>query len=426
MIKTIFIVLFSILIVACGGGSGDDAKIRFANFTTDSNALSLYTGSDERISNINQEQVSGYVGVDAKTYDLVVKKGTGSTLTSVSTSLAKKKNYTAVSWGRDGAMKFTTLGEDEDAPSSGKVRLRFLNAATDAGSLDVYITNEGDLLENNSPNHSALAVGNLSGFADFNRGSYRLRVTAAGDKNDVRLDVSGISFADKQVATMVLQSGISGTLLNGFILNQQSDVKPYKTTQVRVRLAAGVGGNGNVSAKVGATNVSGGSISPSVSTYVLANSGSQTLLVQLGTATIFSATQNFTAGGDYTVLATGAGSSAQAKLLFDDNRLPSSATKAKVRLVHGTDSFQSLSLAVDTVSIVSELAYGSASSFVNVSPNTGNALIEVTTPLSNDPVYTTSKSNSSTTGVTLDQQNVSSVFVLGGNTTARGILRRER
>jgi Domain of unknown function (DUF4397) len=426
MIKTVLVLLFSVFVAACGGGSGDDAKIRFANFTTDSNGLSLYTGSDEKISNINQEQVSGYVNVDAKTYDLIVKKGTGSTLTTASTSLAKKKHYTAVSWGRDGAMKFSSLGEDEDAPNSGKVKLRVLNAATDAGSVDVYITNEADLLENNSPNHSAVAVGSTTGFGDFNRGTYRLRVTAAGDKNDVRLDVSGISFTDKQVATLVLQSGIGGTLVNGYLMNQQSDLKPYKTTQVRVRLAAGVGGNGNVSAKVGTTNVSSSTISPSVSSYVLAPSGNQTLLVQLGTANIFSATQNFVAGGDYTVLASGPATSAQAKLLLDDNRLPSNTSKAKIRLVHGADGFQSLSLSVDTVSVVSDLAYGSASSFVNVSPNTGNALIEVTSPLSNDPVYTTSKNNSSTTGVTLDQQNVYSVFVLGGNSTARGTLRRER
>jgi Domain of unknown function (DUF4397) len=426
MIKIVLVLVFSILVVACGGGSGDDAKIRFANFTTDSNGLNLYTGSDERISNINQEQVSGYVSVDAKTYDWVVKKGTGSTLTTASIGLSKKKHYTAVSWGRDGNMRFASLGEDEDAPNSGKVKLRFLNAATDAGSMDIYITNESDLLENNSPNHSAVAVGSATGFGEFNRGTYRLRVTSAGDKNDVRLDVSGISFTDKQVATMVLQSGIGGTLVNAYLLNQQSDLKPYKTTQVRVRLAAGVGGNGNVSAKVGTSTVSGSAVSPSVSSYVLAPSGNQTLLVQLGASTILSATQNFLAGGDYTVLASGTASSAQAKLFFDDNRMPSSTNKAKIRLVHGTESFQGLSLNVDAVPVVSELAYGSASSFVNVTPNTGNALIEVTSPLSNDPVYTTAKSNSSTTGVTLDQQNVYSVFVLGGNTAARGILRRER
>lgn len=426
MIKTVLVLLFSVLVAACGGGSGDDAKIRFANFTTDSNGLSLYTGSDERISNISQEQVSGYVDVDAKTYDLIVKKGTGSTLTTASTSLAKKKHYTAVSWGRDGAMKFSTLDEDEGAPNSGKVKLRVLNAATDAGSMDVYITNEADLLENNSPNHSAVALGSTTGFGDFNRGTYRLRVTATGDKNDVRLDVSGISFTDKQVATLVLQSAIGGTLVNGYLLNQQSDLKPYKTTQVRVRLAAGVGGNGSVSALVGATSVSSSTISPSVGSYVLAPSGSQTLLVRLGTATVSSATQNFVPGGDYTVLVSGPASSAQAKLLLDDNRIASNTSRAKIRLVHGADSSQSLSLNVDTVAVVSDLAYGSASSFVNVSPNTGNALIEVTSPLSNDPVYTTAKSNSSTTGVSLDQQSVYSVFVLGGNSTARGILRRER
>ncbi|MFM2448575.1 MAG: hypothetical protein RIS44_1025 [Pseudomonadota bacterium] len=426
MIKTAVAVVLCALVSACGGGAGNDAKLRYTNLTTDSNGLSLYTGSDERIANINPEQLSGYVDVDAKTYDLSVKKGAGSALTTAPTTLSKRKHYTAVSWGRDGAIKFSLLDENQDAPNSGKVKLRVLNAAADAGSLDVYLTSGTDGLEGNTPTHGSAAVGTTTGFAEFNRGTYRLRVTAAGSKDDVRLDVPSLSFNDKQVATVILQSGVGGTLVNAYVLNQQSDLQPNKTNQVRVRLAAGVSGNGNVSAKVGSTTVSTGSVSPTVSGYVLAPAGDQAVLLQLAGATIFSATQPLIAGGDYTLLAYGSSALVQAKVLLDDNRPPSITTKTKIRLVHGAEGYPTLNLAVDNQPAITELAYGSASSFVNISPNSGNALMEVTSSLSNDPVYTSARTNSATTGVSLDAQNVYSLFILGGGTTARGILRRER
>jgi hypothetical protein len=426
MIKIVVAVVLCALVSACGGGAGNDAKLRFTNLTTDSNGLSLYTGSDERIANINPEQLSGYVDVDAKTYDLSVKKGAGSALTTAPTALAKRKHYTAVSWGRDGAVKFSVLDEDQDAPNSGKVKLRVLNTAADAGSLDVYLTSETEGLEGNTPTHGSTAVGTTTGFAEFNRGTYRLRVTAEGSKDDVRLDLSGLSFSDKQVATMLLQSGVGGNLVHAYVLNQQSGLQPNKTTQVRVRLAAGVGSNGNVSATVATTTVSTGSVSPTVSGYVLVPAGNQTVLVQLTGATIFSATENFVAGGDYTLLAYGPASAAQAKVFLDDNRPPSIATKAKIRLVHGAEGYPSLNMDVDNLTIFTQLGYGMASSFVNVAPNSGNALMEVTSSLSNEPVYTSARPNSSTTGVSLDAQNVYSLFILGGGVTPRGILRRER
>ncbi len=429
MIKPLFVVLLSVVLAACGGGTGDDAKLRFTNLTTESTGLSLYTGSDERIASINQEQLSGYVDVDAKTYDLAVRKGTGSALTTVSTTLAKRKHYTGVSWGRDGAIKFSVLGEDEDAPNGGKVKLRLLNTAADAGSLDVYLTNETEALEGNTPTHGAVAVGSTTGFTEFNRGTYRLRVTVAGSKDDVRLDVSGLSFNDKQVATMILQSGVGGTLVNAYVLTQQSNLQPNKTNQVRVRLAAGVGGNGNgnVSAKVASTTISTGTVSPAVSSgYVLAPAGNQTVLVEVAGATVPSTTQNFVAGGDYTLLVYGSSAAPLVKVLIDDNRPSSNATRARIRLVHGAVGFPPLNLGVDNLSVVTELGYGLASPFVNVAPNSGNALIEVTSSLSNAPVYTTTRDNSATTGVSLEAQSVYSLFVLGGGSTAKGVLRRER
>jgi len=415
------------LLCACGGHSDSSStRVRFLNATYGLGNLNLFTGDDKRASDVTPDSVSGYSDLDAGTYTAKIKSsGSDASLATGSVSLQDGKPYTAVAWGRQDAVKLALLTDDADEPNSGLAKVRLFNATPDAGSIDMYLTDSSTSLDAASANASSIASGSGGGYAEVSKGSYRLRITGAGEKSDLRLDVPQITLGDTERVTVIVQPSAGGVLVHALVLVQQGSVVAYKNTSARARVVAGVGGNGSAAVKIGSTSISSAQTSPGVGSYVLFGAGSSTLLTQVGGATVSSATTSFSAGADYTVLVYGTAASPLMTLITDDNRLPSNSAKAKVRLVNAAAGYDTLSLAVDSVSLANDVPLGTASSYASTSANSGNALIEVISALSNDPLYTTAKSSGST-GVSIDAQGVYSVFMLGGNALPRGVLRKER
>ena len=416
----------AVLLSACGGNDDTDTGVRLLNATYGVGNLNFYTDDDKRASDVAPDSVSDYVGIDSGTYTGKIKaSGSDSSLTTNSVTIQEDKRHTVVAWGRQDAVKLALFTDNEDEPDSGVAKVRLFNAAPDAGGIDMYLTDSSTSLDNSSANASSINSGSASGYAEISRGTYRLRITGAGDKTDLRLDVAQVTFGDKERVTIVVQPSAGGLLVHALSLVQEGGVTTYKNTTARARVVAGVSSNGSAMVKIGDATISSGQTSPGVGSYVLFGAGNKTLLTQVNGATVSSATTNFAAGGDYTVLVYGSTSSPLMTLITDDNRLPSSSSKAKFRLVNGATGYDTLSLAVDSVSLANDVALGTASNYSTTNTNSGNALIEVTTALSNDPLYTTAKS-SGNTGVSIDAQGVYSVFMLGGNSSPRGVLRKER
>jgi len=418
--------LAAIVLGACGGNDDAHPNLRFLNATYGVGTLNLYTGDDKRASDVAPDNISGYEQIDGGSYTAKIKtSGSDTSLAANTISLEEDRYYTAVAWGRQDAVKLALFTETEDEPDSGKAKVRLFNAAPDAGSIDMYLTDSSTSLGATSANASSIASGASSGYEDISKGTYRLRITAGGDKTDLRLDIAQVTLGDKERVTIIVQPSAGGLLVHGLTHVQGGAVAAFKNTSARARVVAGVGSNGSAGVKIGDTTISSSLTSPGVGSYVPFTAGSSTLLTQVNGATVSSATTNFAAGGDYTVLVYGTAASPLMTLITDDNRLPSISSKAKFRLINGAPGYDTLSLAVDSVSLGNDVALGTASSYSLTKTNNGNALIEVTSALSNDPLYTTAKSSGST-GVSIDAQGVYSVFVLGGNPAPRGVLRKER
>jgi hypothetical protein len=117
------------------------------------------------------------------------------------------------------------------------------------------------------------------------------------------------------------------------------------------------------------------------------------------------------------------GSAAAGKLLLltDDNRLPSSTTRVKVRLVNGIDGSDPLTLSVDYLALASNVVAGSTSTYATANSNS-SVQLQVTSATASEPLYQTT----STTPFNLLGQGVYTVFMLSGNATPTGIPRRER
>ena len=420
------VAVFSTL-AACGGGNDDgEAELRFLNATVDIGSLSMYTGDDRRAADTPPDSLSSYSSLKAGNQDIKFKRsGSDSALLSNVNNLSKDTKYTVVAWGREGSARLAIMQDDEAEPSSGLVKVRVFNAATDAGTVDVYIGDASTDFSSVSASVSSVAVGSYSGFTERSAGALRIRVTTAGNRDEWRLDIPEMASQSKQVITLILQPSPGGVLVHALSLVQQGSVSPQKNQQARARVVSSVTGNGVVAAKVGTTSLAAASTSPSIGSYVLVPAGTRTLLAQVGGNTVLSESMGFTAGQDYTVLVYGTPAVALVNRVTDDNRAAGSS-RAKVRLVHGVDGHDTLTLTVDAVSVANDLAYGTVSSFGSVSSNTGNAVLEVTSPLATSALYTTTRSSSSTTGVSLESTGVYTLFMLSGSAAPRGFLRRDR
>lgn len=425
----------SLFIAACGGNDNNDTgttSIRTLNLSNDLSSVDLFVDGTRRFEAQASDALSGYLGLTSATYTLAVKRaGDGASLFTGAFALSKDQHYTAVVWGRETALRLFALPEDEDGSSiaSGNTRLRFVNATMDTGAanttpdpgaLDVYLTTPtANLVDSAATQRSVPSTGLPAGFRDLSAGTYRLRVTGAGDPNDVRLDVPALTLGAQKVATLVLTAGAGGVLVDGTLIEQQATtITSMRNTQARVRMVASMGSAGVVGVSIGGRTLAGGLRSPSAGPYTLVDAGAPTTEVRINGSVLQSQARSFAAGSDYTLLVYGAAGAGQVAQIADDNRLPAISTRAKVRMVNGTTGQDPLTLSIDSLALVSDLAGGSVSSYASATSGSSLA-VDVTSPSSAAALF-------SSTAFNLKGQAVYTVFMLDGNASPQGVIRQDR
>lgn len=424
------------LLAACGSSSssGGDAQWRVLNLTGDLPSVDVYsdTTNTPAFSGVATGVVSSYSTIASGTYVVrVAASGNTNTLFSGSYTLSANQHYTGLVWGSTGALQFATLPEDDDTTliATGNSQVRVYNATAGSGALDVYLTQNIADLTNATPTVSGVASAALSGYKALVAGTYRLRVTSAGNPGDVRLDVPAVTLTAQQDASIIITSGAGGVLVNGALLVQQGAVTTYGNGQSRLRVAAGEPSSGTVSVVLDAGTATAqtlatGLVSPVVNAYATITSGSHTVDVQLNGVSISSATQTFTAGSDYTLLAYG-GNAAGVTLLSDDNLLPAIG-QVKVRLINADASLPLLTLLVDNSLLASDVTPGAVTTAITTPTVTNQTSTLTVTPSNTSGTLYTSPAT------VLQSQGVYSLFMLGGgncpNSTSPycGVLRKDR
>jgi hypothetical protein len=410
----------ALLLGACTGDddNGDQAQIRMLNVSTGYESLDLYTNNNDddddsdslAIEAVAFETVSAYVGLDSDTYALRFKRnGVSSTLQMRSDeALSDESHRTYVGYGPTGSFNTLVIDEDVDEPDENFTTLTVYNAS-EAGSLDVYLTEPSVALEDASPQFSQVVSGEGGGPLTIDSGTYRLRITGTGDTADLRLDVPEISLGSEQVVTLILTSTPGGVLVNAMHLPQQGDLTVFKNTKARVRGAVGISNGAVVTASVGdariLSNSAVGVISPR---YQLVEAGIQSVALGIDGQAVAAADQTLQAGADYTLLIWNDATGTQTTLLSDDNRLPSNANQAKVRLINGMSATAvPITLYVDFVPIHEGIQLGAAS---------GVDEIDVGTDLQLDVWNTTTAEPlADRTGVTIQAGSVYTIFAFEPN-----------
>jgi hypothetical protein len=418
------------MLAACGGNddpkdkkaNANQASLRAINLSADVPSVDVYTGDTRRFSSLTADAVSATATFDAGTTTLVVKSaGQAANLFSESLTTAKGSDYTTVIAGRESALLVRTFGESEDAAAiaAGSFRLRVLNLVSDNAAVDVHVVPAGAGITSNP--RFRFTSNTLSDFQIFSSATaYRVVVTGQGTLDEVRLDIPLAGTVDKQFHTLVIVSGANGALVNASLIAQGGSATALKNTHSRVRLAAGADDHGNVSASVAGAAISPTLRSPNVSPYRLIDAGVRTLAVSVDGTVVSSGSRDFKAGSDYTVVTYGHGGAAQVQVKEDDNRAPSAATQARIRLINAVDGSQAMNLRADLQNLVSSVVPGAASGYATVAGTTSSS-VEVTTPAGS--LFTKTSPGSQPL---LLPQGVYTLFMLGGNPTPEGQLIKDR
>jgi hypothetical protein len=408
--------LFAATLGACGSGSlsVDNGELRLVNATSEFPSLDLFASNSAVVTGVTPLSASGYGALKSDAYTLDVRaSGSGATLVSTSTTLAKKDNQTVVAYSSAGTLTVAVLSDKEGDPSNGNAKVRIFNTASaDAGNLDVYLvgTDCSTLVTSGAAAFAANVSGLQSAYTQVSSSTtpYHVCVTAPGDKSDLRLDIPSLVLSEKRIVTIVLVRTAGGFLVNGLLLDQQGALTQALNTSARVRVAASVSPAMPVSVDVNGTAVAAGLATPNVGPYRLVNAGPVTVKIN-GTVVAPAAPATAAPGSDLTVLLTGV--TPTVAVLADDNSVsPSTARPVKLRLVNGLNgSTGTVTLTVDNGVLVDSVAFGAASAYSLLPASAALATIEARSGV----VLLAQK-----TSVTLSSGRVYSLFLLGDASTA--------
>ncbi len=424
------LLLLALALAGCGGGGGDgnQAQIRLLNVSPGYQSLDLYVDKESNDENtpkstgVGYETVADYVKVDSDTYVVKFRRaGVSSTLLTLSSeNLTDESHATYVAYGSNGRFATQKISEDVADADDNKSKIGVINTA-EAGALDVYLTESSVALADATPQVSSLGSGSSAAATTVESGTYRLRVTGAGDTTDLRMDLASVTLESKKVTTLILTSTPGGVLVNAMLLPQQGSLTVNRNTKARVRGANGAASGTAVTAKVGsATVLNASAVGVIGSKYGQIDSGSAAITLSVDGTPVTVEDQTLTAGGDYTLLVWSNANGTQATLISDDNRIPSTSGKAKLRLLNGMSAFGGdITLSVDFSPIAEGIVLGEVSDYSEVDAGTDSGL-EVT--------------NSQTTASLLSRSSVSladgavyTLFMSGGGTaTVGGTLRKDR
>ena len=410
-------------LVACGGGEDlSKAQVRLVNASSGYSALDLVVDDSRLQSNVAYGGSASYVEVDPdETATKVTLPGSTTALVSTTPALNEGDRYTLVAYGAEGSLAAVLLDDNADEPDTGKAQVRVLNAAPGAGNVDVYLTTADADLADAEALQSAAAAGVVSAFTEVDAATWRLRVTAAGDRDDLRLDLSGIVLTSRQTVTVVVTPGAGGVLVNALVIIQRGAINALDGASARVRAIAGVTDSGAVTATVGDTTLMNGTGAPASGRYVLVPAGATSAAVAVnGTAVEVPAT-TLASGTDHTLLVWGPAAAPAAAWIADDNRVPTVSTRAKLRLVHGLAGLAdsaTLALTVDFIPAAGGVAGGTASTPTQVDAST-DATLTVTAVGRSSTVWTATER-------TLAAGAVYSLFMVGPVDSPTGILFKDR
>lgn len=407
--------ILAITLTACGGGSDDDARVRLLNAGADPGPVDLISDNDKLSAGVGALAVGEYGNRAAGAATLQLR-GANSTanLAATPATLQKGVSHTLIAYGGPEAIRTSLLQEDQTEPASGQSKLMVLNLAPDAGPVSVFVTAPDAVLTSSSPFAASLAVGVGSGYVTQAAGTYRIRVTDPAKRDEIRLDLPAFKLESGQVTTLILRGSTGGTLVHALTLQQRGALTRVDNPSARVRLVVATP-SGAIDTTWNGRPLLKGALSPAIGEYQLVDAGTRNLRGTVNGQDLSRDLAPVAAGGDYTVLMRGDSAAPIVDLLTDDNRLPDTTGRARVRVLNGLNRALTLNVNYGVLAGgIAPASYGAGT----VSPS-ASALLTVSSSASTTPLFTEPSFASQSGGLY-------TVMMLGSEAQPSGVLRRDR
>ncbi|MEO5763884.1 MAG: DUF4397 domain-containing protein [Casimicrobiaceae bacterium] len=369
VLRIVALLLMALLVTGCGNKSSGSksASVRFVNALVDAGAINVVVGNNNAVTGLPFEGISGYIQVNSGTQEFKTSVSGGtSTVIDQNLNLGGDQYYTYVVYGTASAPLSAVLPDTVSTPNSGVFLLRVTNAAFGTQALDVYVTAPGASLASSVPNISNIQQNGTSGFASLTPGTLQVRFTLANSKQ-VIYDSGSLPFANQASYEIVAYTRGSSTLVNGAVLSVNtsgaglivnSQVAQFKM----IHAAPGTGAvNVFVDSGVALANI------PylGASSYSIVAAGPHTVNIEAAAtpgATIATAQPPFAAATDTSIVLTGTPGATTA-LVLNDNNLPGSAGRARVRFVNVAPALGAVDVYVNFAPRVTALATNTASGY---------------------------------------------------------------
>jgi hypothetical protein len=180
------------------------------NAVPDEPSLDLLIDGTTSDSNISYATSTAYQSVSSGSRHIQIEpSGSTTTLIDQTITFNSGTDTTILATNFSSSLSTVVLSDDNSAPASGNVKMRFVNAAPDLGPADVYIVAPGTDINTVSPNITSLGFGSASGYQNMTAANYEIVFTVAGQKIP-QIDSGSLSFSAGQIRTFVSLNSSAG------------------------------------------------------------------------------------------------------------------------------------------------------------------------------------------------------------------------
>jgi hypothetical protein len=200
----------AIILLPTGCGSSS-AHVRLVNAVPIQSNIDMLIDGNKVAGGIAYAAASSYASVSSGSRHLQIQpSGQANPFVDENITLASA-SYNTVLADNGAANGTLVVADNHSTPSSGNITIRVMNAASNLGTVDVYVVTAGTDIATVSPTYSNVTAPAATDYQTLSAGSYQVIFTFPSSKV-ILLSTTPLSFSSGQVRTVMAANGQSGGL----------------------------------------------------------------------------------------------------------------------------------------------------------------------------------------------------------------------